>query len=186
MNVLAQKVKKHLDRPIILVGMMGTGKTVLGLALSDVLKLPFYDSDYEIEQDQGRSITEIFAADGEAVFRVLEKQKIKDLIDDDICVIATGGGALVTPENLERVKEGAVSVWLKVDVDIIFSRIGKDEARPLLQTDNPLQTLEGLLSARESLYAQADIHIDNNSADIDGAVEAILQKLLDYHANEDS
>lgn len=150
-----------IAKPIILVGMMGCGKTAVGLALADRLEIPFYDADAWIVQNTGRSIPKIFADDGEAAFRSLEVQAIKELLDMAPCVIASGGGALTSPENLAAIKQNALSIWLHADIDTIYARVSGDKNRPLLQVENPKAALKELSDARENLYSQADLKVEN-------------------------
>ncbi len=169
----------NFNKPIVLVGMMGCGKSYIGKALANEFGLPFYDSDSLLEKQQGKSITQIFADDGEAHFRVLEKEVISDLLDRGLCVIATGGGALTTAETLSKVKSAGVSIWLNSDIDTIYERVKDDKTRPLLDCENPKAKLEDLLLAREELYDQADIEIDN-SAGAQAVINDINERLTPF------
>ncbi len=165
-----------IDKPIVLVGMMGCGKSLIAEKLVSAMGVALYDIDAMIKDDEDRTINEIFADEGEAYFRTLEADKIDAVLAEGLCVISTGGGALKTPRTLENIKEKAVFVWLDVDIDTIYKRIKDDKNRPLLQGDNPKAKLEELLAAREHLYKQADIRVDN-SGDPNDTVAEIGDKL---------
>lgn len=172
----------RLVKPIVLVGMMGCGKSAVGARLAKVIGVNFHDSDKVIALDQGQSIAKIFSNDGEEYFREIEARKISDLLELDNCVISTGGGALGSTQTLRDIKSKAISIWLKSDVETIFSRIKGNKTRPLLQCENPRAKLEELLKARETLYAEADIHIDNSSSHIKEVISKIERELKDYNA----
>ncbi len=175
-----------LKKPVVLIGMMGCGKSTVGRALSSNLDCPFYDCDDLIVKDQGKEITEIFSENGEAYFRDLEMKKIRELLNMGAGVISTGGGAVTVPKALEIIKSDGISIWLRSDIDKILSRLGDDTSRPLLQCDNPRKKLEELLSVRERLYALADIHVDNISDDIHETVKIIIQELKSKDADQNS
>lgn len=172
-----------LKKPIVLVGMMGCGKSSVGRALARYLTCQFHDCDDLIVKDQGKEITQIFSEGGEVYFRELEQEKMRCLLDGGTCVISTGGGAVTVPEILNMINEKSISIWLRSDVVKILERLGNDNSRPLLQCDNPRKKLEELLSTRERLYALADIHVDNTSNDIKNTVYAIIQELKNRNAN---
>ncbi len=167
----------EINKPIVLVGIMGCGKSHVGKALARDFGLPFYDSDSLIEKQQGKPITQIFADDGQAYFRELEKEVISDLLDSGFCIIATGGGSVTAPETLDMIKDASISIWLNPDVETIWERVKGDNSRPLLNCDNPRAKLEELLSARASLYAQSDIEVDN-SAGADAVIAEIKGALI--------
>lgn len=169
-----------INKPIVLVGMMGCGKSAIGTVLAECLERPFYDTDTEIEANQGIAIAQIFADQGEAHFRELETQKISELLKLKSCVISTGGGLITTPENLKIIKENAISIWLKSDVSMILNRLEEDDTRPLLKGDNAEKKLRDLLTAREPLYSKADIHV-NNDGDIQTVVQEIRRQLGEYN-----
>ncbi len=169
-----------IKKPIVLIGMMGCGKSHIGRILARDLGLEFFDTDRAIEQDQGKKISEIFANQGEGFFRALETSKLKEIIDKGVSVISTGGGIVTIPENLKLIKDISISIWLKSDIDTIIERLNGDRTRPLLQTDNPQKTLQHLLNSRESLYSKADIFIDNEG-NIESAIDKIKQELGNYN-----
>ena len=145
---------------IVLVGMMGAGKSTIGRRLSARLQLPFLDADAEIElAHAGMTIPEIFSAHGEPYFRDGEARVIARLLAGGPCVLATGGGAFMREETRDRIREMAVSIWLKADADIIMKRVKRRADRPLLQTADPAATVERLIREREPVYQHADLTI---------------------------
>src|SRR5258706_907893 len=144
-------------RSVVLVGMMGAGKSTIGRRLSVRLRLPFLDADTEIEAAAGMSIPDIFETHGEPQFRDGEARVIARLLDGGPAVIATGGGAFMREETRSRVGAKAVSIWLKADADIIMRRVKRRAGRPLLQTADPAPTVGRLMSEREPIYRPADL-----------------------------
>lgn len=148
------------DRPIVLVGMMGAGKSSVGRRLATRLGLDFVDADTEIESAAGMSIPDIFEQHGEADFRAGERRVIARLINEGPTrVIATGGGAFINEETRTLIKEKALSVWLKAEFDVLMQRVRRKADRPLLKTANPEQTMRDLLAARNPIYAEADLTV---------------------------
>mgnify|MGYP001156452841 FL=1 len=168
---------KEIKKPIVLVGMMGSGKSHVGRLLAERLNRSFYDADKILEEEQGRSISDIFSSDGESAFREMEADLIERLMQKNDAVISTGGGAVVTPSVLSKVKEQSVSVWLQTSVDKIIPRVINDKNRPLLQCGDPKSKLNALMDVREPLYAQADIHITNEDIAVEDVVNKIVQAL---------
>jgi shikimate kinase len=146
-------------RSVVLVGMMGAGKSTIGRRLSARLRLPFLDADIEIEAAAAMSIPEIFEAHGEPHFRDGEARVIARLLDNGPAVIATGGGAFMREETRGRIRLQAVSIWLKADADIIMRRVKRRVDRPLLQTADPEATVGRLIEEREPIYQHADLTI---------------------------
>jgi shikimate kinase len=146
-------------RSVVLVGMMGAGKSTIGRRLSARLGMPFLDADAEIEAAAGMSIPDIFESRGEADFRDGEARVIARLLDSGPAVLATGGGSFMRQETRDRIGGKAVSIWLKVDADIIMRRVKRRSDRPLLQTADPEATVGRLISEREPVYRQADLTI---------------------------
>ena len=146
-------------RSIVLVGMMGAGKSTVGRRLAMRLRLPFLDADIEIEAAASMSIPDIFATHGELYFRDGEARVIARLLDNGPAVIATGGGAVMREETRKRIADKAVSIWLKADLDVIMKRVKRRADRPLLQTEDPAATVARLLEVREPLYQTADLTI---------------------------
>lgn len=147
------------DRSVVLVGMMGAGKSTIGRRLAARLQLPFVDADQEIETAAGMSIPDIFAAHGEPYFRDGEARVIARLLDNGPSVLATGGGAFMRQETRERIASRGVSIWLRADADIVLRRVKRRADRPLLQTADPAATIERLIAERTPFYQQADIEI---------------------------
>ncbi|MFD0858374.1 shikimate kinase [Roseovarius aquimarinus] len=156
---VAGKKPATLGRTVVLVGMMGAGKTAVGKALAARLGVPFRDSDAEIEAAAAMSIAEIFARDGETFFRARETEVIGRLLSGRTCVLSTGGGAFLQARNRELIAERGVSVWLNADLQLLWSRVKNKDTRPLLRTPDPYGTLRALYEARTPIYAKADIEV---------------------------
>ena len=169
---LAQGFAPH--RTIVLVGLMGAGKTKIGRRLATRLNLPFFDSDTEIETAAGETIEEIFRNRGEAVFRDGERRVIARLLAQPIHVLATGGGAFMDPSTRALLKAKAITLWLKADLDLMLARVARRNNRPLLKTGEPRAVLERLVAERYPIYAEADLAVDS----IDGPPEATLDGVM--------
>ncbi len=168
-----------IARPIVLVGLMGAGKSTVGRRLAARLGLPFADADHEIEHAAGMAISEIFARFGEPHFRDGERRVIARLIEGAPKVIATGGGAFVDDSTRALILQRAVSVWLKADVDTLVERVAKRNHRPLLHGKDPRAVLTELSAVRNPYYACADIHIESRATPHEQTVDAVIQKLLE-------
>lgn len=155
-------------RTIVLVGLMGAGKTKIGRRLAARLNLPFFDSDNEIETAAGETIEEIFRNRGEAVFRDGERRVIARLLAQPTHVLATGGGSFMDPATRAVIARRGVSVWLRADLDVLVVRVSRRSNRPLLQHSDPRSVLAELIERRHPIYAEADIAIDssNGSAEL--------------------
>jgi shikimate kinase len=164
-------------RSIVLVGMMGAGKSTIGRRLAARLRLPFLDADVEIEAAAGMSIPDIFETHGEPHFRDGEARVIARLLDNGPAVIATGGGAFMREETRNRVRDKAVSIWLKADADVIMKRVKRRADRPLLQTEDPAATVRRLLDAREPVYQAADLTILSRDVPHDRIVDECIDAL---------
>jgi shikimate kinase len=165
-------------RSIVLVGMMGAGKSTIGRRLAVRLRLPFLDADIEIEAAHaGMTIPEIFATHGEPYFRDGEARVIARLLDSGPAVIATGGGAFMREDTRNRIRDKAVSIWLKADADVIMKRVKRRADRPLLQTEDPVATVSRLLEAREPVYCTADLTIGSRDVPHDRVVDECIDAL---------
>jgi len=170
-------------RSIVLVGMMGAGKSTIGRRLAARLRLPFLDADGEIETAAGMSIPDIFETHGEAHFRDGEARVIARLLEAGPGVLATGGGAFMRTETRERIRGKAVSIWLKADADIIMRRVKRRADRPLLQTPDPAATVGRLIEEREPVYQRADLTIWSRDVPhekiVDECIDALHALLFD-------
>jgi shikimate kinase len=168
---------RKLEKTLVLVGMMGAGKTSVGRRLASMLGVPFRDADVEIESAAGCTINEIFERFGEPAFRSGERKVIARLLSDPPHVLAAGGGAFVDTETRERIKERAVSIWLRAPLDLLIQRVMRKDTRPLLRNTDSRATLERLLREREPIYAQADIIVESDEGPHDVVVKRIIAAL---------
>ncbi len=169
-----------MPRNIVLIGFMGTGKSVVGRLLAQRLGRPFVDLDARIEQEAGQPIRKIFAALGEAAFRIREAQMIQRVTEQAGQVIATGGGAVLDDSNVAALRRVGWLVWLKADPDVILQRIGRTRGeRPLLDVDDPKARVSELLAMRQAGYAKADAVVETSSRFVEDVVDDILRHLPD-------
>ncbi len=152
-----------LKKTVVMVGMMGAGKTAVGTALARLIGVPFEDSDRQIEQAANMTIAEIFARDGEAFFREKESLVLARLLEGPPCILSTGGGAFLQPGNREMIAEKGLAVWLRADPDLLWSRVSHKDTRPLLRVENPRARLVELLQERTPAYAQAGLVVDSQA-----------------------
>lgn len=164
-------------RSIVLVGLMGAGKTKIGRRLAARLGLPFFDSDEEIESAAGETIEEIFTNRGEAVFRDGERRVIARLLAGPVHVLSTGGGAFMDPATRRVIAARGVSVWLRADLDVLFARVLRRSNRPLLKTPNPRAVLAELIDRRYPIYAEADITVDSGNGPPDATASRAIAAL---------
>ena len=162
------------DKSVVLVGLMGAGKSSIGRRLAGRLGMAFVDADVEIEKAAGMTIEEIFSRHGETHFRDGERRVIARLLDGPPLVLATGGGAFMNPETRQRIKQGGVSIWLKADLDVLLKRCLRRTNRPLLQQGEPREVLARLMTEREPVYAEADYVVASG----DGPHEAVLEEIV--------
>jgi shikimate kinase len=174
---ISENAMERLNRTVALVGMMGAGKSALGRRLAQRLGVVFRDADSEIEIAAGCSISEIFERYGEAAFRDGERRVIARLLGETPHVLATGGGAFIDADTRSRVKESAVSVWIKAPIDVLLARTQRRDTRPLLRNGDPLETLTRLLKEREPIYAEADMTVASEDGPHNAAVDRIVDSL---------
>lgn len=167
-----------LKKTVVLVGMMGCGKTAVGRALAEKLAVPFLDSDHEIESAAQMSIAEIFERDGEDFFRDREHEVIRRLLDNETGILSTGGGAFMFPRNREMISELGVSVWLDANLSLLWSRVKHKDTRPLLRTPDPRKTLTEIYNKRVPAYGLADLSVKARSEyAIGDMAEAVFEAL---------
>lgn len=168
----------HLKRTVVLVGMMGSGKTAIGRALAAALDVPFVDSDAAIEEAAASTIAEIFARDGEAFFRKREAEVLKRLLSGPPGIVSTGGGAFLAEANREAIAQMGVAVWLDADVKILWERVRHKDTRPLLRTADPKATLAALHAERAPIYALAGLKINvKGNASIEETMLSVRDRL---------
>jgi len=167
-------------RPLVLVGMMGAGKTTVGRRLATRLGRKFIDSDAEIEKAAGMEINDFFALHGEPEFRAGEARVISRIMKDKDIVLGTGGGAFINAETRDLVRAEGVSVWLKADFETLFARVSRRANRPLLKTANPRATLKKLMEERDPLYAEADITVISRDVPHDMVIDTVITQVRDY------
>jgi len=173
-------LSERLDRPVVLVGLMGVGKSTVGRRLARRLGLPFVDSDAEIEGASGFSAAEVFERFGEQDYRDGERRLVARLVDGQVRVISTGGGVFVDPRTRELLKMRTVTVWLDAPVDVLAERTKRRNTRPLLRTDDPKATLERIAEQERPAYAEAHIHVRSSDGAHRDVVESIVKALEDY------
>jgi shikimate kinase len=175
-----------VPRTLVLVGLMGAGKTCIGRELAQRLDLPFVDADVEIEEAAGCSIDDIFKLYGETEFRAGERRVIARLLNDPVHVLATGGGAFLDEDTRENVGENGVSIWLRADLDLLVSRVSRRNNRPLLKGGNQREILERLMEERYPLYEKADIVVDSGREAPEITADRVIKELQNYITSEDA
>jgi len=176
-----QTVRQRLgERPIVLVGLMGAGKTSVGRRLAEKLDIPFVDADHEIEAAAGKPIKEIFADHGEAYFREGERRVIQRLIANGAQVLATGGGAYMNDETRARIQENGISVWLRASLPLLMKRVAKRQDRPLLQADDPEAVMRSLIDKRYPVYALADVTVESRDVQHGQMVNDVVRALAQW------
>ncbi|MEE3006605.1 MAG: shikimate kinase [Pseudomonadota bacterium] len=169
---------------IVLVGIMGAGKSTVGKILADRLGMRFFDADQEIERAAGCTITDFFEKYGEVEFRKGEERVISRILAGEPCVLATGGGAFMSEATRLLIKKMAISVWLRVSFEVLAKRLEKRSDRPLLQTTDPQQTLKALIKKRYPIYNDADFIVDAENDGVDITVSKVIECLGDYCYSE--
>lgn len=167
-------------RHVVLVGLMGAGKTTIGRRLAALLGRPFRDSDEEVEREAGRPVRAIFEQEGEAAFRAMEEAAIRRLLGMPASVVAAGGGAFLRPRNRQAIRERAVSLWLRADLDLLDRRTRRRTTRPLLAVDDPRAALAALIRERHPVYETSDIALESEDLDKDDMTRRALAA-LDLH-----
>ena len=170
----------RISRPLVLVGLMGVGKSTIGRRLASVLNRSFVDADEEIERAADRSVSEIFEAHGEAYFRDGERRVIARLMEEGHGVIATGGGAFVDAETRKLVLEQGIAIWLDCELDTLIERTSRKDTRPLLKSGDPRKILRNLKEKRCAAYAQAQVHVVTDEGPHEATVARILQELAEW------
>jgi shikimate kinase len=165
-------------RSVVLVGLMGAGKSTVGRRLAARLSMPFKDADAEIEAAAGMSVADIFATHGEPYFREGERRVLARLLQEGPIVLATGGGAFMHPETRARIAEAGVSIWLKADLDVLMRRVRKRSNRPLLKNADPEASMRRLMTMRQPVYALADITVESRDTPHERVVDDALNALL--------
>jgi shikimate kinase len=173
-----------VDRSIVLVGLMGVGKTTIGRRLAKRLRLDFVDSDSEIELACGCSVSEIFERFGEPSFRDGERRVIARLVEGSPKVLATGGGAFMDPRTRALILENCIAIWLDADPAVLAERVARRDSRPLLKNKDPLAVLQSLAEIRNPIYAEAHIHIRSEPVPHDSAVEHIVAALARWQQDQ--
>ena len=175
---MAESPEYRLHRTVVLVGMMGSGKTAIGKALAAALNVDFVDSDSAIEQAAALSIAEIFDRDGEAFFRRREAEVLGRLLSGDPGVVSTGGGAFMSEENRKRIADQGVALWLNADLQTLWNRVKNKDTRPLLRTADPKETLRTLFEQRQPIYQQAGLQVKiRPDAAIDETTQSVIAAL---------
>ncbi|PLK26107.1 shikimate kinase [Novosphingobium sp. TH158] len=173
-----EALSRRIDRSIVLVGMMGVGKSTVGRKLANALHFPFVDADEAIEQAAQMTIPEIFEHYGEASFRDGERRVIARLMgESQPKVIATGGGAFCNPETRQLILDRGITVWLDSDIDVLVERVGRKDNRPLLRQGDPREILTRLKAEREPFYSQAPIHVKSGNVPHSHALAAVLKEI---------
>lgn len=180
---IVDKVRRALGtRSLVLVGLMGCGKSSIGKRLAAKLALPFVDADEEIERVAQKSISEIFADHGEPFFRDRESKVIARLLGSGPQVLATGGGAFITPGTRANIREAGLSIWLRAELPVLMRRVGKRDSRPLLKNGDPEQVMRNLMETRYPVYAEADVTVESRDIPHESIVAEIIAALARHPA----
>lgn len=183
---LEDAIQATQDRAIVLVGLMGAGKTSIGRRLAERMGLNFIDADHEIERAAGKSIPDIFAEHGEAHFRDGERKVIARLLENGKQVLATGGGAFMNEETRAAIKAHGISVWLKADLQLLLKRVAKRGGRPLLENRDPAEVLQNLIDLRYPVYAQSDITVESADVQHNAMVNEVVHALAHWNKAEET
>lgn len=181
----AYRVRTALGpKSLVLVGLMGAGKTTIGKRLATILQLPFYDADHEIEKAAQMSISELFETYGETEFRALERRVILRLLAEGPMVLATGGGAYMNEETRLSIAKDGISIWLNAELDILMDRVSRRQTRPLLKNANPRAVMQKLMEERYPIYAKADLTVLSRRARRDVIVRDAVRLVDRYLSNK--
>ena len=185
--VMEKESEEFIDRPVVMVGLMGAGKTSVGRALARRLGIPFVDTDKEIEAAAGCSVVDIFSMYGEEEFRRVERRVIERVLDTPpaLKVISTGEGAFITPAIRQMVLDRALSIWLKADLDLLVKRTNSRDTRPQLLNTDSRKILQQLINDRYSIYALADITVETNDENLRKTLFKVLRAIEDYSNKQD-
>ncbi len=173
-----------LDRSIVLVGLMGAGKTRVGKRLAEMLSLPFVDADHAIEADNRMTISELFSQIGEPAFRVGERLVIARLLRDRTSIIAAGGGAFMDSSTRALIRERALAIWLRADLETLVARTSRSHRRPLLEGVDRAAKLAELMAARHPIYAEADLVVDSLPGPVEQTAHAVIEALRRHMGND--
>jgi shikimate kinase len=180
-----QDIREKLgNHPIVLVGLMGAGKSSIGRRLAEKIELPFVDADHEIELAADKTIAEIFKDHGEAYFREGERRVISRLIENGAQVLATGGGAFINDETRASIESRGVSLWLKADLNLLMKRVMKRADRPLLKNDDPEAVMKRLMDERYPVYAKADVTVESKDVQHTQMVNEVIKGLVKWQGWE--
>ncbi|HWD14874.1 shikimate kinase [Pseudochrobactrum sp. sp1633] len=177
----AEEIKSILgQRPVVLVGLMGAGKSTIGKKMAALLELPFYDLDTEIENVSRMSVTELFASYGEPEFRDLERRVMQRLLEGGPMILATGGGAFMNDQTRESIAQAGISVWLNAELDVLMERVLRRQDRPLLKNDDPRAVMQKLMTERYPVYATADLSIMSRDEKREVIAQEVINLLLEH------
>lgn len=171
----------HLSKPIVLVGMMGAGKSTVGTRLARKLQVPFYDTDNLVQEIAGCSIDDIFKYAGENFFHEKERQVVEELLNLTNCIISTGGSTFIDEVNRQLIKEKSISIWLKADYEIILERVSRRNTRPTLKNGNKADLVDQLIKDRYPIYEEADLRVNSGDGPHMIIVDDIIQKITRFN-----
>ncbi len=173
-------MKELITKPLVLIGIMGSGKTTIGKKIAKKLNLQFYDSDRVIEEREGLSVVDIYDFKGGPYFQAKEQEVVKEILSYGITVLSTGGSTFLNEDLRSIIKEKAISVWLSADIDVLYNRVAKRNTRPELNCENKLEVLKKMIDECYPIYNQADIIIQSNDFDAHYIVDSLMARLKKY------
>lgn len=175
-----EKIRAALKKPIVMIGLMGAGKTKIGGMIAEALGIPFIDADHEIEATAGCTIADIFERYGEPAFRDLERKVVTRLLSDEVKVVATGGGAVMNAQTASVIWDKSIAIWIRAELDVLVERTSRNNKRPLLKNGDPRAILKDLMDRRYPVYANAHIVVDTDTGEMDDMKNRALYALTDY------